>query len=357
MEKILRHSLFGIVLLGLIFLLTLQTAPAATGKGTTDSPLVLKSAMWVPAGITYSKANSWILKEVEKRSKGRLKIEYYWSGSLVPAKSVADGIKSGVADMGIVGAAYMPGKLPLSTVVSLPLTGARFYSSARALGELMQTPELKAELGKFNMMYLSPFANSSYKLWSTDPIKSLSDVKGKKIRTAGNQAKLLKALNGVPVSIIATEVYTALQRGTLDGTMANTTFAFEYKYTEVVKYMYNMDFGTVPFFMAINKDSWNKIPADIQKMFIDVQEDAAKFGHELYEGAGDKYIEKATANGSITVIQPSPEDQAAVRKAAKESVWNGWLDKMSKKGLPGQKVLDHYLKFLEKWEAKNPYKR
>lgn len=356
MRKNSHLSLFLAALLGLAFLLVFQTSQAATGKGTVESPLVLKSAMWVPAGITYSKANAWILTEVEKRSKGRVKIEFYWSGTLVPAKSVADGIKSGIADMGIVGADYMPGKLPLSTVVSLPLTGARFFSSAMALRDLMQTPELKAELGKFNMMYLSPFANSSYKLWSTDPIKTLSDVKGKKIRTAGNQAKLLKALGGVPVSIIATEVYTALQRGTLDGTMANTTFAFEYKYTEVVKYMFGLDFGTVPFFMAINKDSWEKIPTDIQQMFIDLQEEAAKYGHQLYEGAGDKNIANATAKGTITVVQPGSEDVAAVRKAAKDSVWNEWLKKMSNRGLAGQKVLDNYLMYLEQWEAKSPFK-
>ena len=356
MKKVLRHSLLGATLLSLVFLLVFQTSHAATGKGTEESPLVLKSAMWVPAGITYSKANSWILKEVEKRSKGRLKIEFYWSGSLVPAKSVADGIKSGVADMGLVGAAYMPGKLPLATVVSLPLTGARFSSSAMALSELMQTPELKAELGKYNMMYLSAFANSSYKLWSTTPIKTLADAKGKKIRTAGNQAKLLKALGAVPVSIIATEVYTALQRGTLDGVMANTTFAFDYKYTEVVKSMFAVDFGTVPFFMAVNKDSWNKIPSDIQQMFIDLQEEGAKYGHQLYEGAGDKNIANATAKGTITVVEPSLGDLALVQKTAKESVWSGWLKKMSGKGLPGQKVLDNYLEFLKKWEAKNPFK-
>ena len=107
--------------------------------------------------------------------------------------------------------------------------------------------------------------------------------------------------------------------------------------------------------MGINKDSWNKIPPDIQQMFTDLLEPAARVGHELYEGTGEKRMAKHLASGEITVTKPTPEDVAYVTKIAKETVWKEWVDKMNARGLPGQKALDTYLSALEKWEKKSPF--
>ncbi len=99
-----RTILIGICLFGL------STALAEPARGAQEKPLILKVAIFTPAGITYTKANCWILEEIEKRSKGRIKFEYYFSASLLPAKETVNGLKTGVADIAIASGAYEPGK-------------------------------------------------------------------------------------------------------------------------------------------------------------------------------------------------------------------------------------------------------
>ena len=351
MKRLNRIGLVGTICIALVGLLFMSPAFAA-------EPLVLKVSFWThaPEKNLYSRANGWILREVEKRAQGRIKFEYYYSGSLLPGRETVAGVRDGVADIAFCVSFYEPGKLPLSTVTTLPLAGKNYYSTAMALRELMQMPEMQAELDKFNLKFLSHCTNSSYALWSAKPIKSISEIKGQKLRAIGGQAKMVKALGGVPVSVVSTELYTALERKTLDGTLANPTFGTDYKFQEVCPYYYAMMFGNAGIFLGVNKDSWKKIPPDIQQMFTDLAEDAAKAGHEIYELKGVKKLQSLEQKGIVTITQPSAEDIKEATAIAQNTVWKEWVEKMEKKGLPGQKVLDNYLRLVKKWDARNPFK-
>ena len=322
------------------------------------APLVMKVSIWTPANMPYAKANAWILEEVEKASNGRLKFEYYYSESLLPARETLSGLQSGIADVAFLPTNYTPGKTPLCSVTSLPMTGQRFYSSALAFADVNKMPAVQAELGKYNVRYISFCLGSSYHIWTNKPVRKFTDVKGKKIRGVGGQDILLKELGAVPVSIVSTEVYTALERGTIDGALANPVFAFDYRYVEVAKYLYQMYLGTLGMVLGMNTNSWNKLPPDIQKMFQDgvLLERAARRGHELYETLGEKNIKEVEAKGALIRTVPTKEEITAVTKIAKETAWKEWVEKMKKLNLPGQEVLDTYLKELAKWEERSPFK-
>jgi TRAP-type C4-dicarboxylate transport system substrate-binding protein len=160
------------------------------------------------------------------------------------------------------------------------------------------------------------------------------------------------------VSIVSTEVYTALERGTIDGALANPVFAFDYKYVEAAKYLYQIYLGTLGMVLGINTNSWKKLPPDIQQMFQDgvLLERAARKGHELYELLGDKNVKDAEARGALVRTVPTKEEIISVTKLAKETAWKQWVGKMANLKLPGQQVLGAYLEALEKWEARSPFK-
>ena len=348
---------FGLILLVTTILLIplsvdfLDAAPPA-------KPIVMKVASWMPAHVPHGRSGGWLLKDVEKRSQGRIKFEYYWSNSLVPAKQLIDALQKGVADIAFINPAYQPGKMPLLTVNTLPATSpGEYYPTAKALQELLQMPEVKAELDKLNMRYIGPLPNTSYGIWtSKKQIRHVGDLRGLKIRTLGLMSNLLDALGGVPVSLGATEIYQAIEKGTLDGGGANPSMALGYKWEEVTKYYYPIAFGNVAMFVAVNKDSWKKIPPDIQARFAALHDIACGVAHQIYQGDGERMLDKYVAEGKITVTQPSPEDFAKVRKVAKEKIWGNWVDKMKKRGLPGQKVMDRWLELLAKWHGQNPFK-
>ena len=90
---------------------------------------------------------------------GRLKIEYYWSGSLVPAKTTVSGLKSGMTDMANVNPDYQPGKLPLMGAASLPGISQDYWTTCMALRDLMKMPEIADELDAQNIMYLGNVTN------------------------------------------------------------------------------------------------------------------------------------------------------------------------------------------------------
>ena len=224
-----------------------------------------------------------------------------------------------------------------------------------ALAEFMEKPEIKAELNVYNVMYLSPLQISPFHLWSRSPIRSVAELKGKKIRTLGWEAKLLRALGGVPISMIATETYTALERGTLDGAMGTPNSGLDYKWNDVCPYFSRFYFSCKGLAVIINKDSWSKIPADIQKTFKDLREPAVRYGYEIYDLAGQKRIADMAAKGKVTIIDISAKDLALMQKISEDTLWKEWVKSMDEKGLPGQKTLETWLGLVKKWEAKDPF--
>lgn len=323
-------------------------------------PITLKMTVWTPAPEmnVYSRANSLLVREVEKRSGGRLKIEYYWSGTLLPAKDTVSGLKTGVADLGFVAPDYEPGKLPLSTVASLPAISHDYYPSSMAAGELHKMPELKAELDQYNIMYLSYVCNTSAGVWSRRPIRSLADMKGKKIVCQGDQAIVLRALGAVPITMVSTEVYQAMEKGTADGGLANPGYAGDYKWWDVAPNYYELLFGNMAAVMvAINKDSWNKIPADLQKMFMDLREESCRQSHDIYQSNAENQLKKQVAAKTVSYVKPTAADEAGLTKVAKEVVWDKWVERMKERGLPGQKVLDAWQALYKKWDSQSPFKK
>jgi TRAP-type transport system periplasmic protein len=347
-----RTGLLGFMAAVLIFALLAGPLQAAE----TTKPLILKFASWTPPQVNFAREGAWIVREMEKRSQGRIKIEYYWSNSLVPEKQIIDALQKGVADIAFVNPNYQPGKAPLLTVTSLPATGAwDMCPTSKALQGLMEMPEVKAELDALNIRYLGPLTNDSYGVWTNKRVRNLGDLKGLKLRAIGMQANLLHAIGGVPVSLGATEIYQAIEKGTLDGALGNPSFAIGYKWDEVTKYYYNIPFGGLGQYVVINKSSWDKIPPDLQKRIDALHDIACGTAQEIYQGGGEALLEADVAKGKITVIQPTPEDIAKLMKVSKEKIWDDWVEKMNKRGLPGQKVLNRWLELLAKWHGTSKF--
>ena len=342
----------GKVFTALIALICGLTLVVSAGSVFAADPLVMKVSMWTPKHVIFAKAAQLILDEVAEASKGRIKMQYYYSGSLVPGKETLDGMKDGVAEIGGVNPAYMPGKLPLSTVSTLPGTSSSYFATAMAYSELTQMPEIKKELAHWGIRYLSFLQTSNYGIFSRKPLNRIADFKGMKFRTVGLQAQLLKALGGVPIGMVSTEIYTSLQRGTLDGSLANPTMGQDYRFQEPCPNYYRLPFGNNTSMIAITEDAWSKIPADLQKMFKDLLEKKAKEGADMYEGSGERRLKENQAAGKLKITLPTDEDVAFLRKTAENAIWKAWVAKMNKRGLPGQKVLDRWLELNAKWEKR-----
>lgn len=331
----------------------------AAQAASPAKPVIIKMCTWTasPQANVFTRASIWHMQEVERRSKGLLKVEYYHSGSLVPAKETVAGLKSGVADVAFVNHGHEPGKVPLGTVGSLPAIGRGYYSGGMAYAELMRTPEMKAEMDQNNIVYLGPLGVASYGVWTKRPVRSIADLKGKKILASGEHSLILNAFGAVPVAIVSTESYSALEKGILDGGLANPGYANDYRWQEVCPHYYELLFGAKTQMVAMNKHTWNKLPPEIQKLFTDLHDEACRKGHEIYEGNAENKLKEFVAKGIVKVTQPSAADVALMEKTAHDVIWVKWVKKMEEKGLAGQKVLDNWRKLNQKYDAQSPFKK
>src|SRR5512137_1126575 len=183
-----------------------------------DKVITIKVANWFP--ITHKQTpllESWC-KEVEKRTNGKVKVNYYPGGTLVPATQTYDAVTRGISDVGNHVLGYTVGRFPLTEVIDLP----HGYPNNTVPTKLANAFYAKFKPKEFSDVKVLWFHAQAPGLihTKTKPINKLEDLKGMKMRTYGSNAELMKLLGGVPVAMPMSDVYDALSRGVADGLMA-----------------------------------------------------------------------------------------------------------------------------------------
>jgi len=246
-----KKNLFTCTLI-LAFFSILMVAPASSSAKN----VTLKYANFFPPTHIQSKlAESWI-KEVEKRTEGRVKIEYYPGGSLLKPKQMYDGVVDGISDIGFSVLAYTPGRFPVTGAIDLPFGYTSGVVATKVANDLYNTMKPK-EFDDTKLMYLHAhgpgFIHTRDKL-----ITKLEDLKGLRIRSTGMSAELVKALGATPVAMSMSDAYQSLQKGVVDGSTYPLEANKGWKMGEVTKYavcVYPVAYTTT-FFITMNKDKW-----------------------------------------------------------------------------------------------------
>jgi TRAP-type C4-dicarboxylate transport system substrate-binding protein len=191
---------------------------------------------------------------------------------------------------------------------------------------------------KVKLMYLH--AHGPGILHSKKPVRALEDLKGLKIRSYGFNAKMTAALGAVPVAMSQSGVYEALQKGVADGTFSPSEVLKGWKQAEVVKYTtlcYSVGY-TAGFFVVMNLDKWNSLPADVQKVINEVNDEwVGKYG-DAWQKSDEEGLEFAKSLGN-EIIPLSKEESARWAKAV-EPVADAYVKDVKKIGLPGQEYVD-----------------
>jgi len=308
-------------------------------------PVELSYSIFFPAPHKNTVLATEWAKEIEKRTNGRVKITIYPGGTLTPADKCYDGVEKGISDIGMSVLSYTMGKFPLTEVIDLPLA----YKSAVAATNLINGYYKKfkpKELDSTQVMYFH--AHGPGILHTKKAVHKLEDLKGMKIRCTGMAAKVVTALGGVPVAMPMGETYDALNRGVVDGSMSPQEALQGWKWGEVVKFT-TESFGaaySAGFFVVMNKDKWNKLSPDIQKIIAEVN-------GEWIEKTGRNWDEIERAGRDFTlklgnqIISLSPEENERWAKAV-QPILGDYVNRMKAKGLPGEEALKFCLDQLKR---------
>jgi len=162
-------------------------------------------------------------------------------------------------------------------------------------------------------------------LHTKKPVKKLEDLKGMKIRATGLSAKIVKALGGVPVAMPQGGTYEALKKGVVEGTFGPMEVLKGWKQAEVVKYTtecYSIGYTTT-FFVVMNLDKWNALPADMKKIFDEVSDKYTDVHGKVWDKTDQEGRKYALSLGN-EFITLSDEESARWRKAV-EPVINDYI--------------------------------
>ncbi|MDD5702041.1 MAG: TRAP transporter substrate-binding protein DctP [Dehalococcoidales bacterium] len=332
---------------------TIGTSTTAT---TTTQPIVLSMApinCGPPPAAGLTEVLSKWAESIQTKSNGRVQIDIYWAQALSPVNQIVNATSTGLADIGAVAQAQEPGKLPMSMVCQLPGFGDNYSAQCLAFWELMNQEPLLSEYAKFNTLPLAVNFVPDYKLISTKPISTAADIKGKKIACAGFIAQTIQSLGGVPIAMSPPEQYEGLQKGTIDGNGAPYSAILDFKFYEVAKYISDFNLGGRLQPILINKDSWNKLPADIQKIFKDSIPDIIQYNIEATLGKGEPLFpltEELIQDNDIQLIKIADSEHAIVTKIQAGQA-DAWAAEQEKAGIPANKLLADYRALIEKYNA------
>ncbi len=194
----------GILCLGLVTVLLPLERAYAQGKVIT-----LKFANFFPTPAKQSKICEEFIAEVERRSKGRVKIQYFAGGSLLKAPAIYNGIETGIADIGYSHVFYTAGRMPVTEAAGTPLGYPSAWVASHVVNDFYDQVKPK-EWDKVKVLWMNGAAPSL--VISKKPVRRLEDLKGLTIRAPGVAGDIIKALGGTPAPTPMMEVYDAIGR-------------------------------------------------------------------------------------------------------------------------------------------------
>ena len=283
---------------------------------------------------------NWI-KTIEEQSGGKVKINPYYANSLSPAQNAYDSTVKGLADITEGIQINNPGKFPLSGVVTLSEIGRLYGYPSVVFWELhKKLPALQDEYKDVKVLSLYVSAPEVI-MTSKKPLQMLEDTKGVKIHVNGETKVLMaKELGVSPVSMPYGDVYMAGEKGVINGGVWPAELLQSRKFAEFIEYVNQDTLSYTAFYLIMNKDRWNSLPKDIQKIFENA---SGKNLAELMDKAQHKFnqeaLEWAAKEHSVKIVKFTDDETKKWEAAVKPAITN-WIEDMQEKGLPGKEAYE-----------------
>lgn len=209
------------------------------------------------------------LDRIEERTNGLLDIESSVVGALPikPADQLR-AVSDGEVEMCYAHGDWHAADFPLFGLTSVP------YITFNELEKLQVyqaiKPILERELNKMNVHILCHHAKAETGFWTTEPIDNIMDLGGRKMRAQAKiYAMMCEAMNAIPVPVDWSEVYTSLQRGLVKGVFTGYDSVSSAKLQEVAPYCHNIGLSSLLPFIMVNKEKWDALPCDVQKIVME----------------------------------------------------------------------------------------
>lgn len=320
------------------------------GAAADGEVYVLKVHQHDPeASATGQFLNAWA-EQVEEASGGRIDIQVYHGGTLGGPKDTVDMVLDGSCDIGWGLQSFFDGVFPLSESMMLPLLDLQ---TAQQASEVMwhlyaDYDYLKAEYEDYHVLLLhancqSPIASKSKN------IQTVADMAGQNVRgNSGPPTNFIQDLGASPVPVAIGDLYQAVDNGTIDSVITDWHAIYSFKLYELFNYYVDENIGVSTYFMLMNKDKYESLPADLQQILDEYSGEKAleicgSFWDDIEAEVRDII---ATDYPDAQVYKLSDEERANLEAVAQTTIDN-WIASHEN----GQEIYDTILDLIEQYPA------
>lgn len=307
------RSLLASLVLGSLTL----AASFASDEARAEEKYVLKLGTMAPTGTPWSEMMTLFKKRVEEKSGKRIEVKVYLGGKAGDenemVKKTSRGHLQGVA----ASSGALASLVPEMHAVELPFL-FRSFGEADFILDTVLTEPMKKHFRDRGLVF-GFWSENGFRHFGSNfgPVKAPSDLAGKKVRSQESPVHLQmwSTYKAAAQAIPTTEVLTALQTGAVDGFDQGLLFAIAANWHKSVKYITLSAHIYQPAALAYNKEWYDKLPADLQKVLEDEAKALTDTGRKLIRKINPDLIKLVEKDG-IQVVKLDNAQRAAFEAAS-----------------------------------------
>lgn len=297
---------------------------AGAGKITIKAISAWPKTVWEVHN--FLKFIEMVNEAAEKQYPGELAVRYAGGPEIFPNQEQVEAARNGLVDMVFTTDGYYISSVPEANALSVSMLDG-WEERAQGVNDFLN----KIHQEKINCTYLGRLGhNLPFNLYLLKPIEN-ADLTGLKIRCSPTLIPFLKKLGATPIVIPPPDIYTALERGVVDGYMWPAGLIRDWGWQEVTKYVVTPGVYNGANVVLINKDKWDKLPEHLQKLLIEVEDQAAHYAKERSETLVKDEFEAYKKLG-IKFIDLPPAEAKKFHDAAYSAMWDVIIEKSPENG-------------------------
>ncbi len=293
---------------------------------------------------------------VKELSNGELQPEVYTGTVLLAPRANLQGIQDNVVQVAHHAAIYTPSEMPVANAVQElgfnyddPLIGILAVTDFS-----LNNPTQLAEWEELDIVYLGAYNTPSYVLFCREPVRNLEELRGKRIRTAGSAVSAwVEQAGGTPVNVPSSEMYSGLDRGSLDCASNAANDLIDRSLWEVAEHTTLLPTGMYwsgPQW-GFNSGFWASLNDEERDVFKEATAKAMTRMIVQYLGASEAALEEAASHGN-NIYEPEEDLMASVEAFRDEALANVYDKARDEYGVEDPEALiDDFIATYEKWDA------
>lgn len=317
-----------------VLLVAICVMPA---QAAAKKQIALRLGHEMPEGHPYHMGALKFAEILEKKSNGAMKVQIFANGTLGKQAQLVESLAMGTVDLCLTNTPVLEKYEPRMAVLAMPYVARDWDHQYRVVdGEI--GAELNKGLEKHGVTVLAYHEIGVNNINATFPVKVPADMKGKKFRVVPGPCfvEIGKALDSVVVTTAFSEVYTALQLGTIDAQTSSGSNILLAKHYEIAKHFIFCNLGLFLEPLSMSKMVFDRLSPEQQKMVKEAAQESAIWQRAYARENQEKDLAECEKRG-LNVYRPTPEEQQLWKDAIEpvHAKFPEWLDLINKiKAMP-----------------------